>query len=235
MTGQVLELPVKSTIHAAWEKTSSALGTFWAGIGIMFVITFSIGLLVGLTEQLPTLSGFFTVTGNLFGYFLQLSLIYIGITRAKDLPINYKMVFFTFKLDTALHLIGLYILQTLIFLIPVTIGVIGYILFNTGGVLLMMLGALIFIAAFLLAVCFAISLSLSMAFLLDTASGPLASIKKSLHATRLHFWNLGAIYLIMLGIILVSAIPFGLGLIWTLPLSMICYGLIYKRLSNNAV
>jgi len=228
------ELPVWDTLNAGWAKTPGSKGTFWAAIGILAAIMFGIGVLEGMTSKWWGISGLFQIIGNILGYFMQLGLIYIGITRAKDLPINYKMMFFTFDLQLALRLIGLYILQTLIFLIPVAVGAAGAFLYMMGNMLATLIGVLLIIASIVVTVLLAVRLSLSMAYVLDAADAPVAAIKKSLAATDGNFWALVGIYILQILIVIVSIIPLGIGLIWSIPFSLITYGLIYKTLRNNA-
>jgi uncharacterized membrane protein len=75
-----------------------------------------------------------------------------------------------------------------------------------------------------------IRISLSIGFVLDKEISPWNAIKLSFKATANHFWRLIAILILVNIIVLASSIPAGLGLIWTLPLAVICYGMIYKRL-----
>lgn len=227
------ELPVWDTLNAGWAKTAGSKASFWGAIGILAAIMFGIGVLEGMTSKWWGISGLFQIIGNILGYFMQLGLIYIGITRAKDLPINYKMMFFTFDLQLALRLIGLYILQTLIFLIPIAVGAAGVFLYMMGNMLATIIGVLLIIASIVGTALLAIRLSLSMAFVLDAADAPVAAIKKSLAATDGNFWSLIGLYILQILILIVSAIPLGIGLIWTIPFSLITYGLVFKTLRNN--
>lgn len=227
------ELPVWDTINASWAKTYGSKATFWAGIGILAVIMFSLGILEGITSKSVGFSGLIQIISNILGYFMQLGLIYIGITRAKDLPINYKMMFFTFDLQLALYLIGLYILQALIFMIPVLICAAGVFIYMMGNTFATLLGILLIIASIIVTLVLAVRLSLTMAFVLDAASAPVAAIKKSLAATDGNFWNVAGVFLLQMIIFIVSIIPLGLGLIWSIPFSLITYGMVYKTLRNN--
>jgi len=233
MAGQVTELPVWDTINAAWEKTYGAKATFWGAILVLAAIMFGIGVLEGITAKWWGISGLFQLLGNIIGYFLQLGLVYIGITRAKDMPINYKLMFTTFDLQLALRLIGLYILQTLIFLIPIAIGAIGVYVYMMGSSATTFIGGLIFVISIIATIVVAIRLSLGMAFVLDTREGPVAAIKHSLTATDHNFWNLLGIFLLQFLIIIISIIPLGIGLIWSIPFVLINYGVIYKTLRAN--
>lgn len=234
MSGQLIELPVWETITASWEKVSGVKGSFWAGLGILFAVMFVIGFMQSLTEQIVILSFIFGVVGNVFGYFCQLGLAYMGICRAQEKPITYTLMFSTFNLQIGLMLAGLYVLQVLIFLIPIIIGALGGVLIGTGNMLGMISGVLLCIAAAISIVVLGVRLSLSMAFVLDAGAAPVAALKSSLNATTGNFWRLAGVFLLQIIIILVSALPLGIGLIWSLPFGFICYGVIYQRLRNNA-
>jgi hypothetical protein len=234
MSRQVFEIPVMDTINVSWTKTYGAKGTIWTSIAILFIIMFTIGALEGMSEGSLIASTTLRIIGNALGYFLQLGLIYMGITRAKDLPINYKMIFTAFSLQLILRLVGLYILQTLIFLIPVVLGAVGFFLYSSNGALAMAVGSILSIAGIALLVIIAVRLSLSVAFVLDTNLAPLESIKKSIAATEGNVLNLIGIFILQLLIILLSMIPLGVGLIWSIPFALICYGVIYKELRVNA-
>jgi len=234
MSGQFTELPVWETITGSWEKTSGVKGSFWAGLAILFGVMFVVGFMQSLTEQIAILSFLFAITGNIFGYFCQLGLVYMGINRAKEKPVDYTMMFYPFNLKIALMLIGLYVLQVLIFLIPVALGAAGGFLLGSGSIIGMIAGVLLCIAAVISILIIGVRLSLSMAFVLDAGASPVAALKSSFHATQGNFWNLVGIFLLQIIIIAVSVIPLGIGLIWTLPFGFICYGLIYQRLRSNA-
>jgi hypothetical protein len=234
MSGQVYELPVWDTITTAWDKAYGAKKTFWASIAVLFVIVFTIGVAQGLTDSGADEKNFISIIigtiGNIVAYFLQLGLIYMGINRAIDRPIHYKMLFRTFNLPLALNIVGLYTLQVLLFLAPVVIAALGVFLISGPSTVL---GVLLCVVAFIAFAILMVRLSLCMAYILDANSTPLTSIKQSIRATTGNFWNLVAVFLIQFLIILVSIIPFGLGLIWTLPFGFICYGTVYQRLRTN--
>lgn len=227
-----VQLPVWDTIKAAWDKVSGFKSSFWAALGLIFVIMFAIGVLEGITERVMFISGLLGIIGSVLGYFLQMGLIYMGIARAKDSPISYKLVFSTFNMQIALYLIGLYILQTLIFIIPFIIGAAGFFLCMAGNVFATSIGTLLIIASIICTIVIAVRLSLAMAYVLDTLSAPLAAIKSSIAATEGNFWNLVGIYLLQLIILFVSMLLI-IGWIWSLPLMFICYGMIYKTLRAN--
>lgn len=64
--------------------------------------------------------------------------------------------------------------------------------------------------------------------------GPIDALKKSWHMTRGIFWKLFGFSLVSMLIIVVSIIPFGLGLLFSIPTIGIAYALLYKHLAEHA-
>jgi uncharacterized membrane protein len=73
-------------------------------------------------------------------------------------------------------------------------------------------------------------LILGKAFVIAKQMGPLEALKASFAATKGNVWNLIGVMVISMLILFVSAIPFGIGLIWSLPYIFINYGEVFKRL-----
>jgi uncharacterized membrane protein len=136
-----------------------------------------------------------------------------------------------------LKLIGLYILQFIILIIPAVIagGCVGIAsgAESAGRYLLMLPMGLLAIIAGLATIYLSLRLLMGMGLVLDRGATPWHAVKMSFRATRSNVWPLIGIILAELGILIVSAIPLGIGLIWTLPFVWVVYGTVYKRLSVN--
>lgn len=226
------QLPVVDTISTAWDKVSGAKGSVWAGIGILFVVMFVLGFIQGIFENVShvvaMILGFAFSIVNLL---LQIGLIYIGIVRAFDKPITYRLMFKTFNTTTALNIIGVYILKFLIILIPSLLIGLAVIMSQSGQstALAFIIGLVGVIAAFYLS----LRLFVAIAYVLDQGVGPVDAVKMSFNATRNNVLNLFGIAILQVCIFIVAAIPLGIGLIWAIPLGLIIYGTIYKRLSSH--
>lgn len=229
-------IPVKDTLKTAWGKVYGAKKSMWAAFSILFVIMFGLGFIQGLLEQFFPKNKFVSTLGfiiNIVGYFLQMGTLYMGILRANDKPINFKMLFHAFKVDTGIRVALLYILQIAVF-IPV------FLIVFLGGFISAMWPADAIIPAmalyaigFCLLVFLAIRMQLSMGFVLYAGKDAWPSIKASFKATKGNVWPLLALLIAQILVLMVSAIPLGIGLIWTLPFTLICYGTIYQRLQVN--
>lgn len=233
-------IPVKDTIASAWRKVYGAKGSFWAAMLLLIVLSIILYGIQALFDYiLPSLDSIVGIVVQAIDYLLQMGIIFFGIQRAFDLPISYSLLFRSFKYPLWVKMIGLYILQVLIFIIPVLLLFIPMILkasLENGDSLSplpLIISIILVVIGVIVIIILAIRLALSNAFVLDKQLGPVDAIRASFQATRGNFWRLLGIMIIQLAIVLVSVIPFGIGLIWTIPFAYILYGLVYKRLLVN--
>jgi|GEM_PF-1574769 hypothetical protein len=242
-------LPVLETVQVAWEKVYGAKATFWAALGIILIASLVLGFIEGLFSRAPQALQFILTIGvTIIQFLLNMGLIYIGIKRAQDKPITYKQMFYPFTDKLALKLVLLYILQILVFLPVIGILLLGGAFGNVSPVLMVITG----IIAVVLAVFIAVRIALSWAFVIDNHLWPVEAIRASFRATRSHVFAILAIYLIVSLLAMACIIPaflsvvlfggYGLiigipvsvaGLIWVIPLGMIIYGLVYKKLTEK--
>lgn len=238
MSDKVL-LPVGDTISGAWQKVSGTKGSVWGAILVMVLIVLLCGLFQFLANTIsPNAGKVVNLVIQIIVFLLEMGLVYIGIQRALDRPVDYRLMFRTFDFAIAIRAIGLYILQSLILLVPAVIMIAGGILFYTTQEAdrtpaIIGLSGLLFIIGFIVTIYLYVRMWLAMAFVLDQGTGPWDAIKKSFCATKSNIWNLIGISIFMSLIIIVSAIPLGIGLIWTIPLGVIVYGEVYRRLLAN--
>lgn len=193
---------------------------------------FGLGFIQGMiTHASEVLGQFVGLIFSVVELLLQMGLIYIGICRAFDRPINYRLMFTTFNTSIALKIIGVYLLKFLIFLIPAIL--IGAGVFIAQMEQVMIIGYLLGLVGIIAAIYLSIRLYLTIGFILDQNSGPVDAIKQSFQATRHNVINLIGLMLLQILIFIVAAIPLGIGFIWAIPLGLIIYGTVYKRLSSR--
>lgn len=227
----VYHLPVWNTVTTAWEKVSGSKASFWGSMALIILISLAFSLIGAIYQHLFSAGvGVIHFISSFINFFLQMGLIYMGIRRAQDLPIVYKDMFYPFRLDLIIKLIGLYILKILILLPFILVSFIVIVAAGTSKGTMVTINTVVGLAAFYLYV----RLSLAAGYLLDKSLGPWQSIVLSFKATGSNFFRLFATY-ILLGLIYVLGIlTLFIGFIWIMPLGLILYGLIYKRLSVNA-
>jgi hypothetical protein len=223
------------TIKLAWSKVYGAKGSIWAGFGILFVIMFCLGIIDGIFQYaMPNIEPGIAFIVQVIGFLLQMGMVYLGIRRAQDLPINYRMMFRTFESSITIRIIGLYLLQVIILIIPMVLIFAGIFInaadTSTGT---LAISILLFIIGILAVIILGVRMMLSMGYVLDKGAGPIEALKLSFAASKANFWRIVGITLLETLIIIISAIPLGIGLIWTLPFGLLVYGVMYNTLSIN--
>jgi hypothetical protein len=225
------ELPIEETLKTSWNKVSGSKGTIWIAFILCIVIAFVLGMIDQfLLTSAPKIEPLYNFVMSIVTTLLNLGLVYIGIRRAQDLPISYSFIFHTLHFRLGLKLIGLYILQGLICLIPVLLMVTGVILYQQHSVLI---STLLFAIGMIAVLYLSFKLILAMGFVLDKEIGPIDAIKLSFRGTRSNFWRIVIIFILQSLFLILCTIPLGIGLIWGIPFAVINYGNIYKNLSTK--
>lgn len=227
-------LPVGETLSTAWQKVKGLKATFWGAFAIIVLITIGFGILFAIADAfLPSIKPVIKIIDQILISLLQIGTLYIGINRAYDLPVSFKQMFRSLQGNIALSLILTYILQVLILLPVILIGfgvVIAYHQDVAGSGILSWI--LIPLCA-ILAIYLVLRMLLAYGFVLEKGVGPVTAIKSSFAATRKNFWHIFGLFLLQNLIVIISIIPLGLGLIWTMPLVINIYGEMYRYLSRN--
>ncbi len=216
-------IPVWDSIVESWNKTYGVKGSFWAAFAIMIAIAIGFGIIEGL---IPRTAAIVSALSSLIAFLLRAGTIYMGILRARNAPVSYQQVFRAMRFDLGLKVVIVYILQVLIsipFIAIIVIGVIAGAWNAIIGIILGLVGAisLIYIS---------VRIAFGMCYVVDKETGPWNAIKLSFKVTRDHVWSLIGVFLLFFCLFVISAIPLGIGLIWTLPCSFVLYGLLYQKL-----
>jgi hypothetical protein len=258
MSQQHILIPIGETISSAWKKIKGAKASFFAAFGILFLIALGLGILESMTETISVaLEGAIKFVGQVFMYFLQMGLIYMGIQRAADSPISYRLMFRAFtNSKILLNLTLVYFLQLLILIIPIFMmvyafisiasentanistsvgpsGILPFLITSIGQISISTTSFLLLVAGFTLGTFLALRMIMSAGLVLDKNKSGWQAIKLSFRLTRWNVCRLICIYLIQVGIFFLALIPIGIGLIWVLPFHFICYGLIYKKFISS--
>jgi hypothetical protein len=251
-----------SKVHGAKKSIWAAILVLMLIVFLLNFILGSVFGGISLILYNPTtlhfLKGMDILCGVIFAliqYLLMAGLIYIGIQRAYDLPISYRFMFYTFNWRMGFKIIGVLILKAIVCLpafilmmlpaLPVMMRAAMHpadVQNNAAAVVqaqsnLSALSGVFFATSYLVGLIILMILSLrlilSLAFILDKNVNPWQAIVLSFKATHGNAWRIFGFYILAYLILFLSAIPFGIGLIWTIPLIFICYGLVYKTLSLN--
>ena len=209
------DFTVGDTIKEAWQKTKGAKGAIWGGVFAMYLIIFGIsfaGLYAtgGLPEQGdPTTTMGVTGGAQLITSWLSMlftgGLMLIGVRRALEQRVSWKMVFSAFSMKKVISMSIATFLQLLL------IGL-GFLLLVIPGIYL------------------SVGYALTLPLILDKGLGPWEALETSRKAIHKMWWTVMGMYLVMMLLYIVSAIPLGLGLIWTVPMFLVLIGVLYARL-----
>ncbi|AZZ90305.1 hypothetical protein EUZ85_06060 [Hahella sp. KA22] len=203
---------VGELISEAWERTSGAkLTMILAGIvyfAVMFGVSLVMGFVVGIVG--PDSGGaaiVFAILNQIVitavSLPLGMGLFMLGLKRSVDAPLNVGEVFnyFNKALPLLLTVIVMYIL---IF--------IGFILLVIPGIYL------------------AVSYYLALPLVVEKDLSIWQALEASRKAITKRWFAVLGLFLLLGLINFVAMIPLGIGLIWTIPMSMICYGALYRNI-----
>lgn len=208
------ELSMGSVLSEAWAKTSGAKWT----IHLALVIYMAVYLLVGF--GIPMIIGFiFGASEGSFGYDILvmavsiaaaaislpmgMGLFMIGLRRSLDAPIsaNSVMEFFHKTIPLFITMLIMYIMILL-------------------GLLLLVIPGIYLMIAYYFAAPLVVEKGLS----------PWQALEISRKAVTRRWFSIFFIFFVLTLIVGLSAIPLFIGTIWTIPMAVIVYGIMYRNM-----
>jgi hypothetical protein len=223
------DLAVFEIISEAWQMTQGSKLIIIGSLLLVWIIsallqnvisiplTFMIGILavffektIGNAESAIFFIGIIVATGMFMGILtimlqapLWTGLEMIGVRRSVDLPISFRYVFDYFRQFIPLALTWLLMSSFII---------LGFMLCVIPGIYL---GVASFLALQLVA---------------DKKLGPWQAFKTSIKAVTHKWFHVFFLLILLFGLMAISAIPLGIGLIWTWPLFIIAKGVLYRNI-----
>ncbi len=211
------ELSIGDILNEAWDKTKGSKLTLVLSCVIYtsFNTTLNIGLTSAATWISPENAGeTFSLTGALIFMLQQTILVFLttpltaalyilGVKRSVGAPISVSMMFSYFLKILPLALTVL----------------ISYAMLALGFVLLVI--PMIYLL---------IAYSLALLLVIDKDLSPWQALEASRKAITHHWFTIFGLYLVLSIILLISMIPFLIGLIWSMPLVTICVGIVYRKI-----
>lgn len=204
---------VGGILRESWEKVRGVKGAVWAGSALMYAVL--LVTVAGDAFLMPSMMSSGAGTGGyllsaLYQIFIQVitmlfvaGLLFMGIRRAADEPVSWKMIFHGFSFA------GKIVVVTILQFILITI-----------GFLLLVLPGIYLTVGYLMAI----------PLIVDKNVAPWQALEMSRKAIHKVWWKVFALYIIMGLIFMVATIPLGLGLIWAWPMAMVAAGVVYHRL-----
>lgn len=249
---------IRNSIKESWSRVSgfkaTAIGAFVIVLLFQFVLALILiyGFGLNVMEQ-PTVPNPSTIQDwskilapgisnwiiFLVSFPIFYGLYFLGIKRSVNLPVKALMIFGAYRLY--LRLLGVVILQCILWAIIVGLIALAVLFFfilssfisiTIIGIVMKAIGVIIG----LLLLYFFIGLVIFTPYLvMDKKIGVFKSFKLSWRGFKQHGIKIIITFFIMSLIIFVSAIPLGIGLIWTIPLAIILFGVIYRTIFGVSV
>lgn len=200
-------------IKESWAMTNGVKGSLWTGIVVMFLVVFSLG--AGAVYMLTHWGGragiivavWLNLFSQLFSAILSIiflsGLINIAIKRVGSQSFSWTLVFSGFSRLGSILIAGFLML-----------------LLITSGFLLLVLPGIYL----------AVGYSLTLPLIMDKGAGPWEAMEMSRRAIHDKWWQVFGAYLVMYLLYFLSMIPFGIGMIWTVPMFFMLTAVLYRVL-----
>ncbi len=211
---RALDFTVGDTLKEAWEKTRGVKAAVWGGVFAMYLILFGISFAGFYGTQSMTgtdpstairINGGLQIFTSWLSMLMTGGLMLIGVRRVLEQRVSWKMAFAAFSSKKVLSMTIATVLQILLIAI-------GFVLLVLPGIYL------------------TVGYALTLPLILDKGLGPWEALETSRKAIHKKWWTVLGMYLVMMLLYMVSMIPLGLGLIWTVPMFLVLIGVLYARL-----
>ena len=201
---------IATLIKDAFHYSKGAKGSIWAGIIVMYLVL--IGLGVGSVFLLPQwmaptdsvqailFEGGLQAVFSFLSFVFTAGILMIAVYKIGQSPFSWKTVFSGFSRVGSLLL--LFILQSIML-------VIGFLLFILPGIYL------------------SVGYILAIPLLFVRGLSPWQALEESRKAVHKRWWTVFFAMITMSILLGLSAIPLGLGLIWTVPMFVVLVGVLY--------
>lgn len=208
---------IGDVLREAWKKTAGAKGPILAGGAVMYIAILFLGAAAGFLLPIfghdltapatgiaaKSINFLFKALLNIVYALFAAGFAFMGIRRAAGDPISWRLIFAGFA-DAGKIIVATILKFVLIF--------IGFLILVLPGIYL------------------AIGYSMTIPLIVDRKMSPWQAMETSRKAIHRIWWRVFGLYLVTGLLLLVSIVPFGIGLIWTMPLFVILTGVIYRHL-----
>ena len=206
------DFSIGELLSESWSKVKGTKGIIIGGFLVFYVVllaaTFILGGVVGIFGALSE-NLFLVFVGEILSSLLASALAYpfraginmVGIRRAADQPLSFNEIFSHFGRTVPL-IITAVVMMLLIYL----------------GMILLLIPGIYLAVAYLLAIPLVVERGLS----------PWQALEASRKAITQHWFKVFGLFLLLGLIVIVSAIPLGIGLVWSIPLMVVAMGVLYR-------
>ncbi len=198
------DFAIGDLIHEAWNTIDGHKGTIWLGCILYAVV---VGVLAAFFEMIGSGSMgqkvIFQIVQMAVGMPLAVGLYMMGVKIVAKVPVTPSEVFAYFNQFLRLALAGVLIYALVI---------IGMIFLILPGIYL------------------AIAYGMALPLIVEKNMQPWEAMETSRKAITHHWFKIFGLYFVLGLIMIVAAIPLGIGLIWVFPLMIVAYGVLYTKM-----
>lgn len=237
-------LLISEIIKEAWQDVHGFKGTFWLAMLSIIIISIAFGAIQAILNpdqntsnvtihhaslNILFISALISIASNIINVLLSDGLYYVSLRRTANLPILSRMIFTVFQSPLLLKLIAVMFLKFFIVIAYVCFIIICAIAIpKTGHWNVALILSYVVSTVFLIFIF--IRLSLSELIILDKKISAWSAITLSFQKTKGLVWQLFGLVILQILIVIISIIPLGIGLIWSMPLVYLVFPVVYKRL-----
>ena len=232
-----MEISKKEIIVSSWNIMKNHLMLMVIIVLFIFLLNILLSIVQErLLSDITYQAILFVIAAYLFQMGLNLGLLRICLNMINNTDVNFSLLFASF------HILIPYCLATILYLAALLLAASPglLLLLTTTSVNLDNLssptGSIPTILSIIIMIVPAIYLSVRLQFyeyfLIDEECGVIESIKKSAEISKGYVLELFILGAILSLIILISIIPMGLGLIFSIPLSMVAISYVYLKLKK---
>lgn len=208
------DFTIGDLLSEAWQRVKGTKGIIIGGFvvfyAVLLVASFLIGGffgILGVVSDSPMLTVVVEMVVGIFAsalaYPFMAGINMIGIRRAADQPISFNDIFSHFGRTVPL----------------VITAIISMLLIYLGMILLIIPGLYL-----------AIAYMLAIPLVVERGLSPWQALETSRKAITQHWFKVFGLFLLLGLITSISAIPLGIGLVWTIPLFTVAIGILYRTI-----
>ena len=233
-----MEFSKKEIIISSWNIIKDHLSL------MIFIVIFilSLNILLSIVQDkllsdITWQSILFIISAYLFQMGLNLGLLRICLNMINNEEVDFILIFSSF------HMLIPYVLATILYILALLVAaspgllllitIVSVDLDNLSSIAGSIPAILSTIVMIVPAIYLSIRLQFYEYFLIDEECGVIESINKSANISKGHILELFILGAVLSLIILVSIIPMGLGLIISIPLSMVSISYVYLKLKTS--
>lgn len=195
---------IGDVFREAWQLTSGFKATLWGALLIYIAITIVVTLpFEFMGKDSLIMMAISQIVVGLVTYPLYAGITLLGIKRSVGAATNAFMIF-----DYYSKIIPIFLLYVAIIILIM----IGFVLLIIPGIYL------------------AVAYSLAIPLLVEKNMGIWEALETSRKTIHKCWFKVFGLYLIVMVLLLLAAIPLGIGLIWAVPLTNLVVGVVYRNL-----